>query len=143
MQELAGQLLDAIPPASPQPSTRERLLARVAQTPTRSDQRVGYRQEESWKSTGLPGISIRSLSIDRDLGREMFLLRMEPGAVLPDHRHSQAEECFVLSGTIQTRGLTLSAGDFLRLEAGSQHGDSVTPAGCVVLISAGLAEEVH
>jgi anti-sigma factor ChrR (cupin superfamily) len=43
---------------------------------------------------------------------------------------------------LRTRGLILQAGDFIKLDAGSQHGVTTTDEGCLVLIAAGLAEEV-
>jgi anti-sigma factor ChrR (cupin superfamily) len=120
---------------------KQELLARIADELPKSDQQIKRAGSGDWRPTGLAGIAIRRLSVDRTLRREMFLLKIEPGATLPDHRHSQAEECYVIEGSLRTRGVLLRAGDFIKLDAGSQHGVTTTDDGCVVLIAAGLAEE--
>jgi anti-sigma factor ChrR (cupin superfamily) len=104
------------------------------------DQTVLRASDDSWQPTGVPGIAVRRLGSDPASRRETFLLKFEAGAELPDHRHSQTEECFVLEGTIRTRGTVLQAGDFLRLPEGTMHGSSISDSGCIVLISAGMVE---
>ncbi len=139
---LADALASLTPPVTPSPQVKQELFARVAGESIRNDQHVKRAAGTNWKPTGFAGIAIRRLSMDRNLRREMFLLKMEPGSTLPDHRHSQAEECYVVEGSLRTRGVLLHAGDFIKLDAGSQHGVTTTEEGCVVLIAAGLAEEV-
>lgn len=138
----ADALATLIPPVTPAAGVKQGLLRRIDRASTPKDHHVKRAETTDWKPTGLAGIAIRRLSIDRTLRREMFLLQMEAGSILPDHRHSQSEECYVVEGSLRTRGLILQAGDFIKLDAGSQHGVTTTDEGCLVLIAAGLAEEV-
>ena len=87
-----------------------------------------------WKASGFPGITIRQLHSDRQNGRQTLLVRMAAGASYLPHRHDGLEETFVLEGEITCDGETLSAGDYHRAEAGTQHGAQTTTAGCMVLI---------
>ncbi|MBY0588567.1 cupin domain-containing protein [bacterium] len=140
-EEAIRALTDSVQAISPSPRVREDLLSRVKQY-QHEVQTIVRATPTSWQATGIAGIAIRRLGVDRFQKRETFLLRFAPGAVLPDHPHHQREECLVLEGRIQTRGLELNVGDYLTLEGGTMHGESVSPEGCVVLITAGLAEEI-
>jgi anti-sigma factor ChrR (cupin superfamily) len=68
-----------------------------------------------------------------------FLLRLDPGAVIPQHLHHGAEECYVLEGELRTWDTVLRAGDFLRSPPGSDHAASRSEGGCLLLLTtAGL-----
>jgi quercetin dioxygenase-like cupin family protein len=69
----------------------------------------------------LPGISFKTLAKNNKAGYVTFLLKMDAGAILPSHHHSHAEECYVIEGSITTRGRQLGPGDFLHAEEGSDH----------------------
>jgi anti-sigma factor ChrR (cupin superfamily) len=94
-----------------------------------------------WKSLPIPGLSIRLLYVDHQRKTQTIMLRAEPGAVLPPHEHSAAEECYVLEGELETLGTVFKAGDFFRAAPGTSHGESRSPTGCTVLITSAIDEE--
>ena len=45
-----------------------------------------------WQTTRFPGIEIKTLIFDRASGLATSLMRMAPGAALPDHEHVLIEQ---------------------------------------------------
>ena len=62
------------------------------------------------------------------------MIRAEPGAVYPSHKHHGAEECFVISGSVVIDGRVLRAGDFHHADEDSDHGEITTTEGADVLL---------
>jgi anti-sigma factor ChrR (cupin superfamily) len=89
--------------------------------------------EGNWKPVG-PGTRMKRLV--RDERRVVFLLELEPGALVEAHDHDGAEDTYVIRGSCRIGSLSLSAGDFHHVEALAHHGDVVaSPEGCLVLIT--------
>ena len=63
-----------------------------------------------------------------------MVVRAEPGAVYPSHKHHGPEECFVLKGSLTIDGRVLRAGDFHHADEDSDHGEISTTEGAEVLI---------
>lgn len=124
-----SELLRAYPPVVPDGGVRARLLGQL--TPGVYVQRG---EEAVWQEIGVPGLAMRVLYRDRERGVMTFLLRMEPGAILPGHPHPGVEECYVVEGDVETQGIRMRAGDYFRADAGTQHGVSRTEGGCVMLL---------
>ena len=112
----------------PSPGVRDALLARVV---VPSNHTITSTDGE-WVETGVPGVLRTILAIDRD--RVTMLLKGEPGARYPAHRHSGPEECYVISGSLNIEGRVLRAGDFHHAEGGSDHGEIWTDEGMEVLL---------
>jgi anti-sigma factor ChrR (cupin superfamily) len=79
-----------------------------------------------WQATRFPGIEIKTLLFDRASGLASSLMRMAPGAALPDHEHVQIEQTWVLEGHLVDRsgpdeGIECKAGQFIWRPAGSRH----------------------
>jgi anti-sigma factor ChrR (cupin superfamily) len=79
-----------------------------------------------WEKTYFPGCEVKTLLVDRDSGLLTVLLRMAPGAVLPDHEHVLIEQTYVLEGRLVDRdgpdaGLEVGPGEFVWRPAGSRH----------------------
>jgi len=72
----------------------------------------------------------------RDRGRLTVALRFEPGAVMPGHSHIGDEQSYVVSGSCRFGDRTLAQGDFFSIDAGTSHGDIVSDAGCLLLVTA-------
>jgi quercetin dioxygenase-like cupin family protein len=51
-----------------------------------------------WKPSQFEGIQIKVLYEDKAKGEMTCLLKWEPGASLPMHRHPELEQSFVLEG---------------------------------------------
>ena len=93
--------------------------------------------ELPWEKTRFPGCEVKTLFIDRENGIVTALVRMEPGAVLPDHEHVLVEQTYVLEGKLVDKegpdaGLEVGAGDFVWRPAGSRH-TAWTPEGGLML----------
>ena len=58
---------------------------------------------------------------DREAGHAAVMIRMEPGASYPAHRHNGPEELLVLQGGFRDATGEWRAGDFARFEDGSIH----------------------
>ena len=136
LYDTALSLGSAAPPVSPPEHVRERLLARIG-APSRYTLTA---EETEWKESGLPGLTMRILAVDRPRGTVTVLIRGEAGAVYPAHRHSGAEECYVIRGSVLIDGRTLGPGDFHHADADSDHGEIVTPTGAEVLIVGAIAD---
>lgn len=79
-----------------------------------------------WQTTRFEGIVYKPLIFDRASGLATSLMRMEPGAVLPDHEHVMIEQTWVLEGHLVDQtgpdvGIECKAGQFIWRPAGSRH----------------------
>jgi hypothetical protein len=120
----------------PSPGVRDALLAKIG-TPAN---RTISAAEGEWVETGVPGLRMKILAIDRTRDRVTMLLRGEPGARYPAHRHSGPEECYVISGSVVVEGRVLRAGDFHHAEGESDHDELWTDEGVEVLIVASASD---
>lgn len=99
-------------------------------------------QDGGFRPLAIPGISVRPLFHDKDRNYVTTLVRFEPGARYPVHRHSQVEECYVLEGDLHHGETVYGPGDYQRAEPGSLHGEQWSEKGCLVLILADPQDEV-
>lgn len=162
------RLLDAVAPLAPRPQVKASLLARVkgsAPSSPPSDQHTSHAGESRpwlqwpsdagaadlfisraaagrWEETGVQGVRVRRLFVDRERDQFTALIRMEPGASYPRHVHASAEECLVLEGELRVGEELLHPGDYQRAPAGSHHGVQSTEGGCLLLIVSSLSDEM-
>jgi anti-sigma factor ChrR (cupin superfamily) len=90
-----------------------------------------------WKPSRFPGCEIKPLLADPKTGLATALIRLAPGAILPDHEHVDIEQTFVLEGRLvdkegPAKGIECKQGEFIWREAGSRH-VAWAPEGCVTL----------
>jgi len=93
-----------------------------------------------WKKTRFPGCEVKGLLLDKETGLVTALMRLAPGAVLPDHehvKHVKIEQTYMLEGKLVDKegpvaGLTVGPGEFVWREAGSRH-VAWTPEGGLML----------
>jgi anti-sigma factor ChrR (cupin superfamily) len=90
--------------------------------------------EGEWRPTGDAGVAFKLLFVDRERSTVTTLVRMEPGARIPAHRHLGVEQCLVLEGDLRAGGVEMSAGDFNCSLPGSVHEDLTTDGGALFLI---------
>jgi len=81
-----------------------------------------------------PGVEAKVLSLDMVSRRVTTLLRIAPGTSYTPHRHTETEELFVLEGGCLCGGRELKVGDYHRAEAGTEHHDTSSDDGCVLLV---------
>ncbi len=96
--------------------------------------RTLWAADAAWVETAVPGVAVRQLSVDPGDRRVTMLVRMQPGSAYPPHRHAAAEQCLVLSGSLDVAGRRLTAGDFQEAGRASLHGVQSTEEGCTLLI---------
>ena len=53
-----------------------------------------------WQKMRFPGCEMKTLLFDPGSGLATMLMRMAPGAVLPDHEHVLIEQTYVLEGSL-------------------------------------------
>lgn len=75
----------------------------------------------SWVQTRFPGVETKTLMFDRASGSVTVLMKMSPGARLPDHEHVMIEQTWVLEGSLVCGEGECKAGDFVWRPAGSRH----------------------
>jgi anti-sigma factor ChrR (cupin superfamily) len=86
-----------------------------------------------WERGAYPGIETKTLLVDRASGLLTMLLRMAPGAKLPDHEHVLIEQTYVLEGTLVCGEGVCRAGEFVWRPAGSRHEAWAGPEGGLML----------
>jgi anti-sigma factor ChrR (cupin superfamily) len=88
----------------------------------------------AWTPLDFPGVSLRVLHADPDTGATSVLTRLAPGAVIPAHLHTKADETvYVLEGDFVEDGRSHDPGTFFAGKAGVPHGPHSTVGGCTVL----------
>jgi anti-sigma factor ChrR (cupin superfamily) len=107
-----------------------------------ADISINLQKDHRWESTGVEGIDIRRLFIDKDRNQMTALVRMAAGTSYPRHIHDTAEECLVLEGDLRAGDFQFREGDYHRMSAGSQHGVQSTDNGCLLLIISSLTDEL-
>ena len=109
---------------------KRRLLARIADA-QRSHHLTVQADEGRWKPFG-PGLNIKVL---HSAGGVMsYLLRLDPGATLPAHRHPVDEECMVLEGSLRIGDLHVPAGGFHLGRKDTLHMHIVSVEGALIYL---------
>jgi anti-sigma factor ChrR (cupin superfamily) len=103
---------------------------------------VVRKDEGKWKETPFPGVSVKRLFLDRETRMATVLMRIQPGAAYPPHHHKGTEQCLVLEGDVQLGSTRLTAGDYTRNDALSDHGTIRSEAGCLLMLMASIDDEL-
>lgn len=82
-----------------------------------------------WEKTSFPGVEAKTLLVDKASGLLTVLLKMAPGAKLPDHEHVLIEQTFLLQGTLVCGEGTVAPGNYVWRPAGSRHEAWAGPEG--------------
>jgi len=86
-----------------------------------------------WETGAYPGIETKTLVVDRSSGVLTMLIKMAPGAKLPDHEHVLIEQTLVLEGSLVCGEGVCQAGDFVWRPAGSRHEAWAGPEGGLMI----------
>ncbi len=112
-------------------SIKERLLDRVADEHT--DAHTTVQPDESSWSPFIPGVEIRVLH--ERAGAMSYLLRLQPGAKLPPHRHRHDETCVVLEGRVRIgRDLEIGPGGYHLAAEGTLHATVQSDSGALLFL---------
>lgn len=87
----------------------------------------------AWQKTPYAGIEFKPLLVDKPSGVMTLLMRMAPGARLPDHEHVEIEQTYVLEGSLVCPEGECKAGQFVWRPAGSRHEAWGGPQGGLML----------
>lgn len=85
-----------------------------------------------WQRTIYPGVEAKTLLLERSTGLLTVLLKMAPGAKLPDHEHVLIEQTWMLEGRLVCGEGECTPGNFVWRPAGSRH-EAWTPEGGLML----------
>jgi quercetin dioxygenase-like cupin family protein len=131
---ICEELLTAFEPQPPPAPVARRMLGAIrarldldAAPPVRT-----LRRDDGWKPMAA-GIE-RKVLFD-DGATVSWLMKMTPGAQLPEHTHDDGvEECLVLEGEVRFGGERYGAGDYVRLAQGSRHAVTYSDAGATIFL---------
>lgn len=127
--------LDARKPEAPGTSAqarriRRRLMERIADADVSHLTIDG--QGGEWQPF-LDGVAIKLLY--QGAGVLSYLLRLEPGATLPPHRHPHDEECVVLKGRLRVGStIEIDTGGYHFAHRGTLHATISTPTGATIFL---------
>jgi anti-sigma factor ChrR (cupin superfamily) len=87
-----------------------------------------------WVGSPEPGVHRRLLDrCGEEVARATSIVRYEPGARFPEHRHDFGEEIFVLEGTFSDETGDYPAGTYMMNPPGSSHAP-FSDTGCVLFV---------
>lgn len=133
-------ILLALAPIEPAPARKQALEARIIERIQRGEvpAEIHYQNTVTIRAEGgewselAPGVHMKRLH--RDGLARSFLVRLEPGAALPVHRHDADEERLVLEGEVFLGELRVAAGDDHLARGGTMHGQISSPHGALLFI---------
>jgi quercetin dioxygenase-like cupin family protein len=133
---LTETLLHSVAPAelctALRTSMRARVLRQARETPP--DGTSTLRSLEGTWMEYAPRVQVKVLRIDAIAGNQTILMKMQPGGVIPAHRHEKEEEFIVLEGECHVGAHLLCAGDAHIAAAGSWHEEVTTRTGVLVML---------
>jgi anti-sigma factor ChrR (cupin superfamily) len=139
VQNTLDRVAHAAPVATPPPSLKAKVLARLSATASTLPPAAvaGLRflegSDTGWKPLPVPGAFIKLLSLQADRGYAVLLGKLEPGVRYPAHSNVGPEDFYVLTGDLHVGEHVLGPGDFHHADAGSLHGENYSVAGCTLL----------
>ncbi len=90
--------------------------------------------EMAWERNAIyPGIETKTLLVDPSSGLLTMLMRLAPGARIPDHEHVLIEQTYVLEGSLVCGEGQCKVGEFVWRPAGSRHEAWGGPQGALLL----------
>ena len=109
-------------------SSKEPVLRKLIRTPEQE-----FRAYNRYGKT-LSGVKWLPLSGGAEVGKEVYLIRFDPGSRSHPHIHHGSEEFLVLDGELtDDDGMVFRTGDFVRFAPGSEH-SSFSEEGCTLLV---------
>lgn len=137
LEHRLAPLADLLDPVRPSADLFARITADIGADMPLAGIHVARSTDGAWRRY-CEGIDTRTLWRSAKSGRHVFLIRIQPGAFLPEHPHSGDEECLVLEGDMVVNGVSFGPGDFQVAFAGTVHPTITSRGGCVCLISVQL-----
>jgi len=154
LERTTALMARAVPPATPPPELRDRILRRVEEEESRPLSAspvmptnpafffVAAADPTGWKQLPVPGAFIKLLSLDRERGFALLLGKLGRGVRYPAHAHQTAEDILLLTGDLTIAGRRLGPGDFHHCDAGTSHPVNYSDDGCTLLAVLSLDNEL-
>ena len=127
-------IAESLEPVTPGPHVKARLMESLDDDKGMPRGFALSAASEGWFTHPLPGIRMKVLAVNRSRDVATLLIDAAPGARFPEHHHNGDEECYVISGDVNTLGRRLGPGDFLHADEGTDHGELFTETGALVLL---------
>lgn len=146
-EALIADLALCVSAATPSPATRDKLLARIAETeqeskivapqlPKTVPPAVDIRlQEGTWMPLA-EKVSCKTLFADPQTGLVTSLIKLEPGGYLPRHRHLGVEQTLVIEGDCIVNNQVFYPGDYRVRACDTEDGAVTTAHGTLILLIA-------
>ena len=107
-------------------------ITRAKMKPTINGSTYVKPQQLEWQKTQFDKVWLKVLYENKDKGESTVLVKLEPGAHLPYHKHPELEQAYVLEGSMYDHDGTCSAGEYVWRKPGSLH-ENHSDTGAVVL----------
>ncbi|MBI5719806.1 MAG: cupin domain-containing protein [Burkholderiales bacterium] len=120
-----------------QARVKRRVLRRIAAESTPRHLTLPAGAEGTWQAFA-PGVTMKVLHQAGDT--LSYLLRLQPGASLPAHRHPQDEECLVLEGEMRIGELVIGPGGYHLGRRGVLHDELSSPGGALIFLRGAAPE---
>ena len=89
-----------------------------------------------------PGMRAKHLWEDKETNRRAMLVRFEPGATIPKHRHDGDELIFVIEGSVEDEAGVVTAGNMNHRPNGCVHTVTSKNGATVLAIITGSVQPV-
>ena len=96
-------------------------IKRAKMKPTVNGSTYVKPQQLEWQKTQFDKVWLKVLYENKDKGESTVLVKLEPGAHLPYHKHPELEQAYVLEGSMYDHDGTCSAGEYVWRKPGSLH----------------------
>lgn len=134
---LAAELAASVRPielgAEQRQALRERVLRRVGSAAPPGTFTIRAAESQWQRVSAL--VEIRIVRREAATGRQTVMFRLQPGAVVVAHGHTQEEECLVLEGQIEIGEHVLRKGDLHIARPGARHAPITTRTGAVLWVN--------
>ncbi len=88
----------------------------------------------SWESLPIDGVECKTIYENQELGQKTVLTKLAPGATIPRHSHSYADETvYVIAGALLEEGTVYGIGSYFVGKAKTTHGPHHSVEGCTLL----------
>ena len=132
IERLAGALAPAELTQAERDAMLARIMARAGQDPPAGTFTIRS-ADMHWVTVG-PGVEVKVLRMDEERNDQTVLIRMQPGASVVGHRHTQQEECLILEGEVTVGDYRLFQGDMHVALPGAVHAPILAPHGALLMI---------
>jgi len=85
-----------------------------------------------WQESEFPGIHHKVLWSDPVSGRSTILFKLDPGAIVPSHEHTEVEQTWIVSGSFEDHEGKALPGHYIWRPAGNRH-EARSVDGAVIL----------